>query len=143
MALKPITRKEQIIAGKDLTPITRKEMFLKQLAGGSGGGGAGAGEMVVHVTNDDGAPWFSADKTFEEIAEAVENGVDVRLVWEDGEYVEVCPLARYEAGYQIKFSNLCHTGSDTAGLTTYYVRADGPLTRDYSEISLGTGVNPD
>ena len=30
MALEPITRQEKIIAGKDLEPVTRMEMFLKQ-----------------------------------------------------------------------------------------------------------------
>lgn len=37
MALEPITRKEKIIAGQDLTPITRLEMFLKQHVGSGGG----------------------------------------------------------------------------------------------------------
>ena len=37
MELEPITRKEKIIAGQDLTPITRLEMFLKQFGGGGGG----------------------------------------------------------------------------------------------------------
>ena len=37
MALEPITRKEKIIAGQDLEPITRMEMFLKQHVGGGGG----------------------------------------------------------------------------------------------------------
>ena len=32
MALEPITRQEKIIAGQDLTPITRLESFLKILA---------------------------------------------------------------------------------------------------------------
>ena len=36
MALEPITRKEKIIAGQDLTPITRMEMFLKNFGGGGG-----------------------------------------------------------------------------------------------------------
>ena len=39
MELEPITRKEKIIAGQDLTPITRMEMFLKQHVGGGSGGG--------------------------------------------------------------------------------------------------------
>lgn len=39
MELEPITRQEKIIAGQDLTPITRMEMFLKQYGGGGGGGG--------------------------------------------------------------------------------------------------------
>lgn len=37
MALEPITRKEKIIAGQDLEPITRLEMFLKNFGGGGGG----------------------------------------------------------------------------------------------------------
>ena len=37
MALEPITRQEQIIAGKDLEPITRMEKFLKEYSGGDGG----------------------------------------------------------------------------------------------------------
>ena len=38
MSLEPITRKEKIIAGQNLTPITRMEKFLKQYGGGGGGG---------------------------------------------------------------------------------------------------------
>lgn len=38
MALEPITRQEQIIAGKGIEPITRMERFLKEYGGGSGGG---------------------------------------------------------------------------------------------------------
>ena len=33
MALEPITRQEKIIAGQDLTPITRMEKFLKDFGG--------------------------------------------------------------------------------------------------------------
>lgn len=40
MALEPITRQEKIIAGQDLTPITRMEKFLKNFGGGGGGGGS-------------------------------------------------------------------------------------------------------
>ena len=40
MELEPITRQEKIIAGKDLEPVTRMEMFLKQYWGGGGGGGS-------------------------------------------------------------------------------------------------------
>ena len=36
--MKPITRKEKLIAGEDLTPITREEMFLKKYGGGASGG---------------------------------------------------------------------------------------------------------
>ena len=40
MALEPITRQEKIIAGQDLTPITRMEKFLKEFGGSGGSGGA-------------------------------------------------------------------------------------------------------
>ena len=33
--MKPITRKEKLIAGEELTPITREEMFLKKYGGGA------------------------------------------------------------------------------------------------------------
>ena len=36
MELEPITRKEKIIAGENLTPITRMEKFLKNFGGGGG-----------------------------------------------------------------------------------------------------------
>lgn len=50
MALEPITRQEKIIAGQDLTPITRLEKFLKEY-GGSGGGGADDVYTVKRITN--------------------------------------------------------------------------------------------
>lgn len=49
MALEPITRQEKIIAGQDLTPITRMEKFLKQYGGGSGGGLAELPDGVPYV----------------------------------------------------------------------------------------------
>lgn len=40
MELEAITRQEQIIAGKDLQPVTRMEFFLKAYGGGGSGGDA-------------------------------------------------------------------------------------------------------
>ena len=76
MALEPITRQEQIIAGKDLQPVTRMEFFLKAYGGGgSGGSGGGSGgAFVVTITKDGGTGAYSADKTFEEISAAIEAG---------------------------------------------------------------------
>ena len=50
MALEPITRQEKIIAGQDLTPITRMEKFLKNFGGG-GGGGTDDVYTVKRITN--------------------------------------------------------------------------------------------
>lgn len=58
MALEPITRQEKIIAGQDLTPITRMEMFLKQFGGGGGGLPSGGAPYQHLVTDGDGnAKW--------------------------------------------------------------------------------------
>ena len=58
MALEPITRQEKIIAGQDLTPITRMEMFLKQFGGGGGGLPTGGAPYQQLVTDGDGnAKW--------------------------------------------------------------------------------------
>lgn len=58
MALEPITRQEKIIAGQDLTPITRMEMFLKQFGGGGGGLPTGGAPYQQLVTDGGGnAKW--------------------------------------------------------------------------------------
>ena len=56
MALEPITRQEQIIAGKDLEPITRMEKFLKEY----GGGGASSWNDLTDKP-------FGEEKAFEPI----------------------------------------------------------------------------
>lgn len=67
MALEPITRQEKIIAGQDLTPITRMEMFLKNFGGGGGGG---VGVLIVNITNGPEDGLLVADKTVAEIIAA-------------------------------------------------------------------------
>lgn len=58
MALEPITRQEKIIAGQDLTPITRMEMFLKQFGGGGSGLPSGGAPYQQLVTDGEGnAKW--------------------------------------------------------------------------------------
>lgn len=76
MALEPITRQEKIIAGQDLTPITRLEKFLKNF-GGSGGGG---GTFIVNVTVADDGATCTADKTFAEMEEAYLSGKVLKVV---------------------------------------------------------------
>ena len=97
MELEPITRQEKIIAGQDLTPITRMEMFLKQYGGGGGGGSADAvlytaqtitdaqkkqarenidassAEFVINGTVNSGDT-VTLDKTFGQIQEAINAG---------------------------------------------------------------------
>lgn len=58
MELEPITRQEKIIAGQDLTPITRMEKFLKQFGGGGSGLPTGGAPYQQLVTDGEGnAKW--------------------------------------------------------------------------------------
>lgn len=68
MALEPITRQEQIIAGKDLEPITRMEKFLKKYGGSGGSGGGVSPEEVTAIVKEQfpGGVGY-ADKAFEPI----------------------------------------------------------------------------
>ena len=80
MALEPITRQEKIIAGQDLTPITRMEKFLKEYGGSGGSGGGSGGVTTLHinvtaVNTEAGLVTAStADKTPEEMQQASPNG---------------------------------------------------------------------
>ena len=75
MALEPITRQEKIIAGKDLEPVTRMEMFLKQYGGGDGGGGVTTLHINVTALNVETLEaTFTADKTPKEMLQASLNG---------------------------------------------------------------------
>ena len=71
MALEPITRQEKIIAGQDLTPITRMEQFLKNFGGGGGGGGGG---WFVVTSSVDESGNIIADHYLDDIATAFEKG---------------------------------------------------------------------
>ena len=89
MAIEPITRKEKIIAGENLEPITRLEKFLKQY-GGSGGGVSPEEvaaivkqqfpqikeQFIVTFSSADMKNW-TCDKTLAEITEAINSGKEV------------------------------------------------------------------
>lgn len=59
MELEAITRQEQIIAGKDLQPVTRMEFFLKTY----GGGGSGSGAQSDWNQNDSTAADYVKNRT--------------------------------------------------------------------------------
>lgn len=61
--MEPITRKEKILAGEDIQPITRLEYFLKECVGGGGGGSSlpsydsGDAGKVLTVADDGSLEW--------------------------------------------------------------------------------------
>ena len=103
MALEPITRQEQIIAGKDLQPVTRMEFFLKAYGGGGSGGGGGV--FRVNLTPTNVKNQYSADKTFDEIVAAHKGGMEVEavIVESDGALESI---AIYQLAFIDGFENL-------------------------------------
>ena len=108
MALEPITRQEKIIAGQDLTPITRMEMFLKQFGGGGGGS---VPKPLTYDYMPDGYPKKSVETTTlmegQELAFALEHelytastaaafdiveGQTYTVNWDGTEYECVCSI---------------------------------------------------
>lgn len=98
-----ITRKEKIISGENIEPLTREEYFLKEYGGGSGGttvvanpsgtagadltklqvgndiygipsGGGGDEKFVINVTMDGESFDVEADKTYAEVVAAYAAG---------------------------------------------------------------------
>lgn len=111
MALEPITRQEQIVAGKDLKPITRLEMFLKQYGGGSGGGGSSGGKE----------PFFTGTLDKDNLAENLISGFN----YEATETRVYYPLVKLSDDEVAKFTNIYENGLDAVFDTT--VMVDGNL----------------
>ena len=142
MALEPITRQEKIIAGQDLEPITRMEMFLKQFCGGGGGGGSADAVLYTPQTLTDvqkkqarenidaasvfvvnGAPnqggTVTLDKTLIQINEAANSGKNVFSRITAGNFIACMPLVQNDSGTlkEKAFSPKMPAGNDTTHQT--------------------------
>lgn len=128
MALEPITRKEKIIAGQDLTPITRMEKFLKDF----GSGGGGEPDFNVNVVNtsfdQQGVAYLTLDATNEQIGTAYESGKRV--------FINVLGLANAQVQksqdgllYAIVFMPQDAGASGLTKLGVYYLEAMNPKWR--------------
>lgn len=132
MALEPITRQEQIIAGKDLEPITRMEKFLKQYRGGSGGGTPQGGAPFQQlVTNGEGEAVWEERLAYEE--QAFEP-----IVWDAN--VEV--LERFAAPMGVDFLKISNelipnaTGEGIASAVLEGTAFDGTYMTDTLSITV-------
>lgn len=116
MALEPITRQEQIIAGKDLEPITRMEMFLKQYGGGSSGGKE---------------PFFTGTLDKDMSAENLISGFSYEATATQVYY----PLVKLSDDEVAKFINIYENGLDAIFDTT--VMIDGSLLQFEKDATEG------
>ena len=157
MALEPITRQEKIIAGQDLTPITRMEMFLKQFGGGGGGGGGSAdavlytaqtltdaqkkqarenvdaaiADYIVNGTvNSDNT--VTLDKTFAQIMEAIDAGKTpaVKIGFADSAINIYIPLT-LKGDDQLEFS---YADNSQVAFTSIYVSPNKDPKIDITKI---------
>ena len=125
MALEPITRQEKIIAGQDLTPITRMEMFLKNFGGGGGGS---VPKPLTYDYMPDGYPYKEQetilDGTFEfadgggvymhQIADegfTIVDGKSYTIIWDVETYQ--CVATDYSGLPILGNLAVVHAGSDT------------------------------
>lgn len=156
MALEPITRKEKIIAGKDLEPITRLEKFLKEYGGCGGSGGGGSPDAVLYTAqtltdaqkkqaryNIDAAvadfvvngtqnssETLTLDKTFTQIREAALEGKSVLMRVDAGESYSYVPLINVGAGYCVFAVSVSE--EDSIALQTISVTSDNVVTLSIS-----------
>ena len=138
MALEPITRQEKIIAGQNLTPITRMEMFLKNFGGG---GGSGSGQFIVVVYNANPAGTIlRSDKTYDEISAAIESGAAVVIHKKkninSADYKVFYPVEASRGAYQF-CSNTCAPGA--ALVSTWFINIgveNGEMYIDFYSYNL-------
>lgn len=132
MALEPITRKEQIIAGKDLEPITRLEKFLKEYCG-SGGGGTDDVYTIKQIMNGETGE-IELQGDYAGAMEAWQSGKKLK-------FVECASLGgqeiiRYESFSYAKVSSgftfICYGGRKFVD----YTLTESGITGGYSETHL-------
>ena len=124
MALEPITRQEKIIAGKDLEPVTRMEMFLKQYGGGVGGGASSSDVFIIHATPDETFTNIQFDKTAEQIYEAYQSG-KYCLVCASGIFMQVISVTLDERGDSVKCCGFGFQSFQGRLYGTEFITSDG------------------
>lgn len=80
----------------------------------SGGGAGGAGKFIVNATMDESYINFTTDKTYAEVASAIESGMDVvcHVQYGDGAFC-VSSLVYYEPEHQITFTDVTNIGIES------------------------------
>ena len=143
MALEPITRQEKIIAGQDLTPITRMEKFLKQFGGGGGGGGS-VPKPLTYDYMPDGYPTKSVQTTTlmeeQELAFFSDEGVYIAPITEA---LELVVGQTYTVNWDgTEYERVCSVFNSTIALGNLSIAGAGDDTGEpfvYTSNKFGTG----
>ena len=139
MALEPITRKEKIIAGENLEPITRMEQFLKKFGGSGGSGGGGGADDDVYtikrIANEEtGEMELQGD--YAGAMEAWQGGKKLKFV--EGAIFEGQEIIRYESFSYAKVSSgftfVCYGGRNFID----YTLTESGITGGYPETYLNS-----
>lgn len=117
--LEPIIRKEMIIAGEDLEPITREEWFLKKYAGG----GSGGSEQIMFISGEasQDKSHVTLNKTFDEIYDFVKNSNKIAVI--------IVPNLVFSGNNYFLLSNVYN------GSSTY------PASLNFSHIGNRVGID--
>lgn len=95
MELKPITRQEKIIAGENLTPITRMEKFLKQFGGGGGGNVLDTNGKLLNSVLPEGYPYEAIETVNEPLNITWDGNTDGLVVFDEVLYkISDCVLTK-------------------------------------------------
>ena len=135
MALEPITRQEKIIAGQDLEPITRMEMFLKEYGGSGGGGGASSADVfIIQATPDDTYTNAQLDKTAEQIYEAYQSG-KYCLVRLGGTFFPVTSVKTHGAAYILSVNGFMFPNSEQGRAASFDITTSDGVTWSVNMIT--------
>lgn len=102
---------------------------------------SGGGAFFVNFTLDDSGDEdvYSADKTFAEVAAAIDAGKMVMGIYSgDGVDFFYCPLQEYNNGYSVKFQNVSFGSDGFMGVFTLTISEDDTVTGAYVDYDLST-----
>ena len=99
------------------------------------GSGGGAGKMVVNITSNEDYTEYYSDKTFAEIKSAIESGMNVEAVMDDGGYIDYLRLTSLYPG-NVSFSATHHGTVDQIGVSTVLIHEHGAVVAFYNNIEL-------
>ena len=131
--LTPITRKESIIAGENLDPVTREEWFLKHYGGGGGGGSSSV--AFIRGTKSTDNSTVTLEKSYTEIKAMIESGVLPVIVVNGLPYGDDC----YYELTRKRDSSDAVISFDFVGNFVWYYASNHTINSTHYTLNLSSG----